>query len=62
LTAPFKPVKPGIHRHAGSPLCQPAPFRRAPKACYFTSAKGLHLKACGTPPTIHLPQEGSKPT
>jgi hypothetical protein len=33
-----------------------------PKAGYFTSAKGLHLKAHGTPPTIHLPQEGSKPT
>jgi hypothetical protein len=28
-TATPKPVKPGIHRHAGSPLHQPAPFRHA---------------------------------
>jgi hypothetical protein len=26
---PPKPVKPGIHRHAGSPLCWPVPFRHA---------------------------------
>jgi hypothetical protein len=26
---PPKPVKPGIHRHAGSPLHQPSPFRHA---------------------------------
>jgi hypothetical protein len=28
-TMPPKPVKLGIHRHAGSPLCQPVPFRHA---------------------------------
>jgi hypothetical protein len=26
-TTPPKFVKPGIHRHTGSPLCRPAPFR-----------------------------------
>jgi hypothetical protein len=26
---PSKPVKPGIHRHAGSPLCWPVSFRHA---------------------------------
>jgi hypothetical protein len=26
-TEPLKPAKPKIHRHAGSPLCQPTPFR-----------------------------------
>jgi hypothetical protein len=65
LLHPPKPVKPEIHRHAGSPLHQPVPFRHAKpmlQAHYFTSAKGLHWKACGMPPTIHLPQEGSKPT
>jgi hypothetical protein len=29
LMQPPKPVKPGIHRHAGSPLHQPVPFRHA---------------------------------
>jgi hypothetical protein len=31
-----------------------------PKARLFAS-KGLHLKACGTTLTFHLPQEGSQP-
>jgi hypothetical protein len=35
---------------------------QAPKVCYFTSAKGLHPKACGTPSTIHSPEKGSKHT
>jgi hypothetical protein len=61
LTAPPKPVKPGIHRHAGSPFLWPVPFRHS-KSMLQTSAKGLLPKAHGTPPTIHLPQEGSKPT
>jgi hypothetical protein len=34
----------------------------APKAHYFTSAKGLHPQARKTPHIGHLPQEGSKPT
>jgi hypothetical protein len=61
-----KPVKPGIHRHTGSPLHWPAPFRHA-KPTLQRPATSPQLKAstqrpCGTPPTVHLPQEGSKPS
>jgi hypothetical protein len=48
-----------LHSTGLCPSGMPSPRS---KGCYFTSAKGLHPKACGTPPTIDLPQEGSKPT
>jgi hypothetical protein len=53
--------KPQVHSISTPPALQAAkPMLQRP--CYFTSAKGLHPKAHGTTPTIHLPQEGSKPT
>jgi hypothetical protein len=63
---PPKPVKPGIYRHAGSPLHWPVPYRHA-KPRHQRPATSPQLKTSthrpvGPPPTIHLPQEGSKLT
>jgi hypothetical protein len=52
----------GIHRYSGYPLHpsgMPSPCSKSP---LLYLSKGLHPKAHGTPPTIHLPREGSKPT
>jgi hypothetical protein len=51
-TVPLRPAKLGIHtcRISTLPACTlQARQVHAPKACYFTSAKGLNPKACGTP-------------
>jgi hypothetical protein len=48
-----------LHSTGLRPSGMPSPRS---KGHYFTSAKGLHPKACGTPPTFHWPQEGSKAT
>jgi hypothetical protein len=44
---PPKPVKPGIHRHSGSPLCQPLPFRHTnPTLQRPTTSPQLKASTC----------------